>query len=73
MTTDELYDAVIRVGDTLLYSGANGITYSFMVDEKRQGWLFVNPCEIFRKFHSPIFHKYIEDLVRLYKVKEVLE
>lgn len=73
MTTDELYDAVISVGDTLLYSGANGTTYSFMVEEKRQGWLFVNPCEIFKKFHSPIFHKYIEDLPRLYKVKEVFK
>lgn len=73
MTTDELYDAVIRVGDTLLYSGANGTTYSFMVDEKRQGWLFVHPCDIFRGFHSSVFHKYDSDLPRLYKVKEVFK
>ena len=70
---DEMYDNIIDVDDTLLYVGGDDIIYSFVVNEKRQGWLFVNPCEIFRKFHSPIFHKYIEDLVRLYKVKEVLE
>jgi hypothetical protein len=70
---DKLYDNAINIGDTLLYVGGSDVIYSFIVSEKRQGWLFVNPCEIFRKFHSPIFHKYVEDLVRLYKVKEVLE
>lgn len=73
MTTDELYDAVICVGDTLLYRGANGTTYSFVVEAMRQGWLFVHPCEIFRGFHSAIFHKYDSDLPRLYKAKEVFK
>lgn len=70
---DEMYDTKIDIGDTLPYIGGLYTTYSFIVNEKRQGWLFVNPCDVFTKFHSPIFHKYEEDLVRLYKVKEVLE
>lgn len=70
---DEMYDTKIDIGDTLLYIGGSYTTYSFIVNDKRQDWLFVNPCDVFTKFHSPIFYKYDEDLVRLYKVKEVLE
>lgn len=70
---DEMYDTKIDIGDTLLYIGGLYTTYSFIVNEKRQGWLFVNPCDVFTKFHSPMFYKCEEDLVRLYKVKEVLE
>ena len=73
MTVDEMYDTVISVDDTLLYIGGFNTVYSFVVDEIRQGWLFVKPCEVFTKFHSPIFHKFEEDLIRLYKVKEVFK
>lgn len=73
MNVDEMYDTVIGVDDTLLYVGGGDIVYSFIVSEKRQGWLFINPCDVFTKFHSPIFHKYEEDFVRLYKVKGVLK
>ena len=70
---DEMSDTKIDISDTVLYIGGLYTTCSFIVNEKRQGWLLVNPCDVFTKFHSPIFHKYEEDLVRLYKVKEVLE
>lgn len=70
MTIDEMYDTKIDVGDTLLYIGGFNNTYSFIVSEVRQGWLFVTPCLLFTKFYSLIFHKLEEDLVRLYKVKE---
>lgn len=73
MNIDEMYDTIIDVGDTLLYTGCFNNTYSFIVSEIRQGWLFVTPCLVFTKFHSPIFHKFEENLVRLYKVKEVFK
>lgn len=73
MNVDEMYDTKIDVGDTLLYAGGSNTTYSFIVGEIKQGWLFVMPCLVFTKFHSPIFHKFEDDLVRLYKVKEALK
>lgn len=66
-----MYDRAINVGDTLIYAVWEQSVYSFIVKEKRNDWMFVQPCDVMTNFHSSLFHKYESDFNLLYKVKEV--